>query len=221
MSSGASEPLVFASLAADNARAYYANLVAYLSQALGRPIRLADEPAWQLREQRLIQGDAHLGLVCGLQSVRSRERGDQPGIELLAAAVMCGQRYRREPVYFSDVIVHAGHAARTFDDLAGARFAFNERTSHSGYGVVRHALAVRGHTRGFFRSVVESGAHQRSLSLIADGMVDGCLCHRQHRARNRTCAHTSPAHAATRGDDAWSESNSTAGCLAFTARSGA
>jgi ABC-type phosphate/phosphonate transport system substrate-binding protein len=53
-----------------------------------------------------------------------------------------------------------------------SRFAFNERTSHSGYGVVRHALARRGYSRGFFGSVAESGAHQRSLSLIADGAAD-------------------------------------------------
>jgi hypothetical protein len=104
--------------------------------------------------------------------VRSRERGDEPGMELLAAPVMRGGRYGLGPVYFSDVVVRAGHAARTFDDLAGARFAFNERTSHSGYGVVRHALAERGYTTGFFSSMVESGAHQRSLRLITGGEVD-------------------------------------------------
>jgi phosphonate transport system substrate-binding protein len=115
---------------------------------------------------------AHLGVVCGLQYVYSRERGDAPGIELLAAPVMCGPRYRRQTVYFSDVVVHAQHAARSFEGLQGARFAVNERTSHSGYGVVRHALHERGLGGGFFGSVVESGAHQRSLSLIAAGMVD-------------------------------------------------
>src|SRR5579862_4791943 len=101
--------LLFASLAAANASAYYANLVAYLSQALGRSMRLVDEPAWQVREHQLIGGQAHLGIVCGLQYVRSRERGDEPGIELLAAPVMRGHRYRLEPVYFSDVVVHVEH----------------------------------------------------------------------------------------------------------------
>ncbi len=66
------------------------------------------------------------------------------------------RRYRLEPVYFSAVVVHAGHSARTFEDLFGARFAFNERISHSGYGEVRHALAMRGYTSGFFRSIVAS-----------------------------------------------------------------
>jgi phosphonate transport system substrate-binding protein len=173
MTGETSEPLLFASLAADNATAFYADLVAYLARALGRPMHLDDEPAWQIREQRLIRGQAHLGLVCGLQYVRSRERGDEPGLDLLAAPVMRGHRYGLAPVYFSDVVVRVGHAARRFDDLSGTRFAFNERTSHSGYGVVRHALAARGYTTGFFRSMVESGAHQRSLALIASGEVDG------------------------------------------------
>jgi phosphonate transport system substrate-binding protein len=172
MTSEAPEELLFASLAAENAATFYADLVGYLSKALGIPTRLTDEPAWQVREDQLIRGQGHLGVVCGLQYVRSRQAGDEPGIDLLAAPVMRGRRYGLRPVYFSDIVVRRGHPARTLDDLSGARFAFNERTSHSGYGVVRHELARRGYTRGFFGSVVESGAHQSSLSLIAAGAVD-------------------------------------------------
>jgi hypothetical protein len=119
MTTGTSEARLFASLAANNATAFYADLVAYLARARDRPMRLDDEPVWQIREQRLIRGQAQLGLVCGLQYVRSRERGDEPGMELLAAPVMLGGRYGLEPVYFSDVVVRMGHAARTFDDLSG------------------------------------------------------------------------------------------------------
>jgi len=164
--------LLFASLAAENAAAFYADLVAYLSQAVGRRMSLAEDDACQEREVRLTRGQAHLGVVCGLQYVCSRERGDEPGIELLAAAVMRGRRYGQRPVYFSDVVVRTGHSARTFEDLSGARFAYNERTSHSGYGVVRYALATQGHGSGFFGSIVQSGAHQQSLALIAGGTVD-------------------------------------------------
>lgn len=172
MTSEAQHELLFASLAADDTRRFYAELVAYLSLTLGQPMRLSDEPAWQVREQCLIRGHAHLGVMCGLQYVYDFRRGEGPGLELLAAPVMCGLRYGLEPVYFSDVVVKAEHFARSFEDLAGSRFAFNERTSHSGYGVVRYALALRGLTSGFFRSIVESGSHQRSLSLVAAGAVD-------------------------------------------------
>jgi phosphonate transport system substrate-binding protein len=168
----ATDALLFASLAADNAQAFYCDLVAYLAEAVHHSIRLSDEPRWQAREQQLVRGQAHLGIVCGLQYVHSVERGDEPGIELLAAPVMRGQRYAAQPVYFSDVVVRAVDAARSFDDLSGVRFAFNERTSHSGYGVVRHALSVRGYTRAFFGSTVESGAHERSLAWIVAGAAD-------------------------------------------------
>jgi phosphonate transport system substrate-binding protein len=172
MTSEASQELLFASLAAGDAAGFYADLVAYLSLVLRRPMRLSDEPAWQLREQCLIRGAAHVGVMCGLQYVCDLQSGDGPGLELLAAPVMRERRYRLEPVYFSDVVVAAEHPARKFENLAGCRFAFNERTSHSGYGVVRYALAVRGFTSGFFSSVVESNTHQRSLALVGAGAVD-------------------------------------------------
>jgi hypothetical protein len=96
--SAASADLQFASLAAENAATFFGDLIAYLSHVMRRAIRLFDEPNWQVREQHLILGQAHLSVVCGLQYVRSRERGDKPGIELLAAPVMCGRRYRLQPV---------------------------------------------------------------------------------------------------------------------------
>jgi phosphonate transport system substrate-binding protein len=168
----APEALLFASLAADNLLVFHRGLAAYLSDALRYSIRPVEDPSWQVRERQLLGGQAHLGVVCGLQYVYSIERGDEPGMELLAAPVMRAPRYGLQPVYFSDVVVRAAHPARSFDELSGARFAFNERTSHSGYGVVRHALSTRGYARDFFGSTLESGSHQRSLALIVSGAVD-------------------------------------------------
>ena len=172
MGHGPADALLFASLAADNAAPFYRALVDYLSERLSWPMRMLDEVPWQERERRLYRGQAHLGLVCGLQYVYSVERDEQPGVELLAAPVMSGQRYDGRPIYFSDVVVGQEHAAGCFEELAGARYTFNERTSQSGYGVVRYALAQRGHSSRFFSSVSESGAHQRSLQWIATGVVD-------------------------------------------------
>jgi len=159
--------LMFASLAADNAAPFYRGLGAYLAAALGRSVRLLDEHPWQERERMLMRGEAHVGVVCGLQYVLA-----QHDLKLLAAPVMRGQRYGQRPVYFSDVVVRSDSAVRSFEDLRGARFAVNEPTSHSGYGIVRYALATRGLDRSFFGSIVETGAHERSLRLILDGAVD-------------------------------------------------
>ena len=107
---------------------------------------LCDEP-WQVAEQRLYRGEAHLGVVCGLQYVLALDRGEQPGMDLLAAPVMAGARYGGQPVYFSDVVVRADSPARSLADLRGAAWAYNEPTSHSGYAMTRYTLASRGYGR--------------------------------------------------------------------------
>src|SRR4029453_9213036 len=159
--------VLFASLAADNAAPFYRGLVQYLSSALGPPVRLLDQVPWQAREQALHRGQAQLGAVCGLQYVRAEH-----ALELLGAPVMRGQRYGGRPIYFSDVVVRRDLPANSFDALKGARFAVNEPTSHSGYGIVRYALARRGYDGSFFGEVIESEAHERSLELILNAQVD-------------------------------------------------
>ena len=84
-----------------------------------------------------------------------------------------GDRYAGRPVYFSDVIVRAGSDARSFADLRGRSFAYNEPSSHSGYGVVRYELVKMGETHGFFGRTVMSGAHRESIRMVAEGAVDG------------------------------------------------
>jgi phosphonate transport system substrate-binding protein len=88
------------------------------------------------------------------------------------APVLAGERYGGRPIYFSDVIVRAEDPARSFADLRGRSWAYNERASQSGYGIVRHTLIAMGETRGFFGRVVESGAHQRSIRMVVDGEAD-------------------------------------------------
>jgi phosphonate transport system substrate-binding protein len=166
------DQLVFASLMADNAVDFCRGLAAYLAQRLGITVSLLEDVNWQERERVLYRGEAQLGVVCGLQYVYAVDRGEQPGIDLLAAPVMRGERYQGRPIYFSDVVVRHESPARCLTDLRGAAWAYNERTSQSGYNLPRYVLASRGETEGFFGRVVASGAHQHSLELILDGTVD-------------------------------------------------
>ena len=85
---------------------------------------------------------------------------------------MRGARYRNRPIYFSDVVVRNDGQARSLADLRGCTWAVNEPTSQSGFNITRYTLAARGETSAFFGSVVESGAHERSLELLLDGVVD-------------------------------------------------
>ena len=158
---------------ADNASVFCEGLTAYLARHLGMPVRVLHGVAWPERERKLYRGEAQLGVVCGLQYVYAVDRGEQPGIDLLAAPVMRGERYHGRPIYFSDVVVRHDSPARCLSDLRGATWAYNEPTSHSGYSLPRYVLASRGeNVVGFFGRVTMSGSHQRSLELILAGAID-------------------------------------------------
>jgi phosphonate transport system substrate-binding protein len=91
----------------------------------------------------------------------------------VAAPVLEGERYGGRPIYFSDVIVHRDSPFRSFLDLRGRSWAYNEPLSHSGYGITRYHLVQMGETNGFFGEVVEAGFHQEAIRMVARGEVDG------------------------------------------------
>ena len=156
---------------ADNAEPFARSVAAALGRALQVPVEFVADRPWQERERALHAGEVHVGWLCGLPYVQEAARA-RPRFELLAAPVMRGPRYAARPVYFSDLIVRHDHPARCLADLRGATVAINEPNSHSGFGVLRHALVEAGLPHGFFGSVVESGSHQRSLELIESGQAD-------------------------------------------------
>jgi phosphonate transport system substrate-binding protein len=116
-------------------------------------------------------GEAHIGVICGLPYVWKVDRSE-PLVELLAAPVMQRPRYGDRPIYFSDVVVRADSPFRNFADLRGASWAYNEPGSQSGYNLTRCHLASLGERSGYFGRVVESGAHQSSIDMVIDGVVN-------------------------------------------------
>ncbi len=160
-----------ASLMADNAAFWYRELSCYLARRTGRRIEVVEHVPWQERERMLDRGEIDLAFICGLPYVR---KVDQPHarIELLAAPVMSSTRYQRQPIYFSDVVVRHDSPFRSFADLRGASWAYNEPGSQSGYNLIRYHLARLGERSGYFGRVVEAGAHQTSLRMVLDGRVD-------------------------------------------------
>jgi phosphonate transport system substrate-binding protein len=116
-------------------------------------------------------GRYDLVFVCGLPFVEIVD-GLVAALTPIAAPVPTGGRYAGRPIYYSDVVVAAGSAARTFADLRGCRWAFNETGSHSGYLVTLHHLARLGETSGFFGAWVDAGYHHEALRRVAAGEVD-------------------------------------------------
>jgi phosphonate transport system substrate-binding protein len=160
--------LRFASCLAPNVMPMYEAVARFVGEHLGIPVTIEecdDYERWEAAEL----DDVHF--VCSLPYVELAERGTPP-LEVIAAPVLEGERYGGQPVYFSDVIVARGSPHRSFADLRGASWAYNEPRSHSGYGITRYTLVRMGETSGFFGRVVEAGFHQDAIEMVASGKVD-------------------------------------------------
>jgi phosphonate transport system substrate-binding protein len=143
----------------------------YLEERLSLQCDFLDGITWAEREKRLEEGDIHAGWVCGLLYTWKFDRPEPP-VELLAAPVLREPRYQGQPVYFSDVIVHRQSPYRSFEELRGTACAYNEARSFSGYYVLRHHLAMRGETEGFFSRTLLTGTHLNSLKMVCRGQAD-------------------------------------------------
>jgi phosphonate transport system substrate-binding protein len=151
-------------------------LAAALAGYLGGKLEIAWEfitgPPWQEREQMLDSGQINIGWICGLPYVQKIDREDAQ-LELLAAPVMSAPRYQDKPIYFSDVIVRKESSFRSFEDLRGRKWAYNEPGSHSGYNLTRYMLARMGELGVFFGDITEAGSHQAALQMLLAGGIDG------------------------------------------------
>jgi phosphonate transport system substrate-binding protein len=146
----------------------YADVAARVGRALGIPAELIEGH----RYEQLADGSVDVAFLCGLPYVRlCRER---PGmLRPLAAPVLNEARYQDRPVYFSDVIVRRDRPFRSFADLRGRSWAYNDPDSFSGCLLVRHHLLQMGETEAFFGRLSFSGRHQESIRKVLDGEVDG------------------------------------------------
>lgn len=142
-----------------------------VADEVGRRLGIETELVVETDYESCAQDENEVCFVCSLPYVEFERRGISPAIPI-AAPVLEGERYHDEPIYFSDVVVHRDSPVRSFLDLRGRSWAYNEPLSHSGYGVVRYHLVRLGETRGFFGRVIEAGFHEESLRMVAGQEVD-------------------------------------------------
>jgi phosphonate transport system substrate-binding protein len=161
--------LTVASFLAENARPVYERIGEWLGRQVGEPAAFCRD-AWDERHRRLDAGDIQVAFICGLPYSEKHDRPGRP-VELLAAPVMAGARYGGRPVYFTDVVVRHDSPARSFADLRGTVWAYNDDGSNSGYAMPRDHLLRLGETRGYFARAVASGSHQKSIELVLAGEV--------------------------------------------------
>jgi ABC-type phosphate/phosphonate transport system substrate-binding protein len=122
------------------------------------------------------RGDADIGFICA-PSYRVL-RGT---VELLPALVPLDARAAGKPVYFADVVVRRDSPFHTFDDLRGARWAYNDRNSRSGW----FSMLERAGSPDFFGSLLHAGSHLQSLEAVASGRADAAAIDSNVLALNR------------------------------------
>jgi len=148
-------PLLFATYLAPCVRPLYE----FAAAACGGS-RLIDGNDWR----DLAAGDIDVAFVCSPPLVWLGG-----AVEAIAAPVLADPRFEGRPLYSSEVVVSAGSACTSLDDLRGARWAYNEPSSWSGYWVTLSRVGGW----EYFGEVVAAGSHQHALRMVAGGEVDG------------------------------------------------
>lgn len=163
--------LRFTTIQAPNQEFIIAKVCDFVAAKLDLETEFVNNIPWEERARRLDSGQIEVAWICGLPYIE-RVDGSDPSLELLAAPVMAAARYQNQPVYFSDVIVRRESVFDHFEDLHGARWAYNEPHSHSGYNITRWTLARLGAYQGFFGEAIQAGSHQRSIEMVLQGEID-------------------------------------------------
>ena len=146
--------------------AYYQQLLNYIEERLGRPVKFVDRESYVEVNNLLKSGDIDVAFVCGRPYVDGH---DEFGMELLVAPQAYG-----EVEYYSYIIVSKDSSIKSFEDLRGKSFAFCDPLSNSGKAFPMYLLAKRGETPdSYFEKYFYTYAHDKSIKAVAQGIVDG------------------------------------------------
>jgi ABC-type phosphate/phosphonate transport system substrate-binding protein len=117
-------------------------------------------------------GDVDIGFVCAPTYRWLADRRPPPVTLLGVAPRFDDPRTAGRPVYFSEVVVGAGHAARSFADLRGAVWGYNDECSLSGYLSLLAKLDGMGVDPSYLAELRRVGSHLEALSQVARGELD-------------------------------------------------
>ncbi len=108
-----------------------------------------------------------LGQACGYPLVTQLK----DAVEIVATPIY-GSPGCQGFEHYSFFIVNAKAEHQTLSDLRGRVCAVNGFDSNTGVNLLRAAIAPIANGSRFFRSVIVTGAHRKSLEAVADGHAD-------------------------------------------------
>jgi phosphonate transport system substrate-binding protein len=152
--------------------AAYSRLFERLGNRLGMEVEFVQRRTYREVNDLITSGRLDAALICtgGYLDLSRRAPG---AAELLAVPIVRGKT-----TYESLVIVPAGSAVVNINDLQGKDFAFTDELSFTGRAyVVRQLTELGRNPDRFFRRVTYTHAHDRSVTAVSRGIVDGASVH--------------------------------------------
>ena len=158
-------------------QAFFEALVDHLQRSLGREqvsLRIETRVSGPRRgyECSSFGDNVDVAFMCAPSFIWLRRLRPPPAELLGVAPVFDDERNAGRPVYFCDVIVRDEAPIQTFSDLRGSAWAYNDKSSLSGYYGLLDKLAASGKDENFFGSVTCSGSHLNSIQAVLQGQAD-------------------------------------------------
>ncbi len=144
----------------------YQDLIVYVSDQLVRKPQFIQRKTYREVNELLGKKQLDFAFICSGALVEAEESGIH--LRILAVPVI-----NNEANYHAVIIVRKDSPYRAFDDLLGAKFAFTDPLSHTGYRYPLYLLKLRHTTpEKFFRRTFFTYAHDYSIQAVSRGIVD-------------------------------------------------
>lgn len=145
---------------------YYQELLEYISEVLGEPVRMVQRRTYSEVNNLLERGELEAALICSGAYVELKDRGK---IELLVAPVVGGDTF-----YYSYLIVHRNSTLKTLEDLKDMSFAFSDPLSNTGHLYPLYLIIEKGYSpHNFFSKTIFTYSHDNSIQAVGRGIADG------------------------------------------------
>jgi phosphonate transport system substrate-binding protein len=145
---------------------YYQEIIDYIGEQIKQPVQMVHRRTYDEMDTMLERGEVKVAFICSAPYVKNREKF---GVEILVAPSVNGKAS-----YQSYIIVHKDSPVQSFSELKGKFFAFTDPKSNTGKLYPTYLLKTMGLTpERFFKKVMYSYSHNKSVELVAKKVVDG------------------------------------------------
>lgn len=158
----------------------YKEITDYLGKKLEIPVDLVTGTSYEESDLLLKRGIIQVGFICGLPYTQAAREGIYKLVAMPVMSIENAQfpdtpSYKNLPgKYFAYTIVKKDSDIKSWHDLRGKSFVYNDKNSNSGYNMPRYKLIQLGINKweDFFSKTSVSGNHEQSIRLVSRGLVD-------------------------------------------------